>query len=120
TGGDNSFDDVVAFTEPMVMQSFDRDRPLWEFVVIEDLVGGQAALITKLHHSITDGIGAVRLLLELVDLERDPSSEPEMPPEPDVVVLNQAQRFHGALRYEASRQKNFVHRGVGAMAGMRE
>jgi diacylglycerol O-acyltransferase / wax synthase len=119
-GGHNTFDDVIAFVEPLVMQSFDRDRPLWEFVVIEDLVDGQAALITKLHHTITDGIGAVRLLLELVDLEPDPSDEPDMPPEPDIVVLNQAQRFRGALRHEAQRQKELVQRGFEVVDRLRE
>ncbi len=71
-GGRNTFDDVIAFVEPMVMQSFDRDRPLWEFVVIEDLVDGQAALITKLHHSITDGQGGIRMSVQFIDFERDP------------------------------------------------
>lgn len=118
-GGDNNFDAVIAFVEPMVTQSFERDRPLWEFVVIEDLVDGQAALITKLHHTITDGVGAVRLLLELVDLEPDPP-ELDMPPEPDIVVLNQAQRFRGALRHEAHRQKEFLQRGFEVVDRLRE
>ena len=119
-GRRNTFDDVIAFVEPMVMQSFDRDRPLWEFVVIEDLIDGQAALITKLHHTITDGIGAVRLLLELVDLEPEPLDEPDMPPEPDIVVLNQMQRFRGALRHEAQRQKALVHSGFEVVDRLRE
>jgi WS/DGAT/MGAT family acyltransferase len=88
--------------------------------VIEDLIDGQAALITKLHHTITDGIGAVTLLLELVDLEPDPSTAFEMPPEPDIVVLNQAQRFRGALRHEAQRQKEFVRRGLEVVDRLRE
>ncbi|MEO5839201.1 MAG: wax ester/triacylglycerol synthase domain-containing protein [Acidimicrobiales bacterium] len=119
-GGDNTFDDVVTFVEPMVMQSFDRDRPLWEFVVIENMVDGQAALITKLHHTITDGIGAVRLLLELVDLEPDPVDEADMPPEPDIVVLNQVQRFRSAVRHEALRQKEFVQQGFGVVDRLRD
>ena len=73
-GRDSSFDDVIALVEPMVMQSFDRDRPLWEFVVVEGLANGEAALITKLHHTITDGVGAVNLMLELIDLEADPGA----------------------------------------------
>lgn len=119
-GGHNTFDDVIAFVEPMVMQSFDRDRPLWEFVVIENMAEGQAALITKLHHTITDGIGAVRLMLELVDLEPDPSHETDMPPEPEIVVLNQGQRFRSALRHEAQRQKELVQQGFGVVDRLRE
>jgi len=52
---------------------FDRARPLWEFVVVEGLEGGRAALFQKLHHTVTDGVGGLRLSLELLDLEREPS-----------------------------------------------
>src|SRR3954470_7033767 len=51
---------------------FDRSRPLWEFTVIEGLQGGRAALLQRIHHTITDGVGGLRLSLSLVDLERDP------------------------------------------------
>lgn len=119
-GRNSTFDDVIALVEPMVMQSFDRDRPLWEFVVVEGLADDQAALITKLHHTITDGVGAVNLMLELIDLEADPASEPEMPPAPDVVVWSQRQRFQGALRHEARRQRVLVQRGLEVVDRFRE
>jgi WS/DGAT/MGAT family acyltransferase len=119
-GRRNTFDDVIMLAEPIVMQGFDRDRPLWEFVVVEGLAGGEAALITKLHHTITDGVGAVNLMLELIDLERDPDREPDMPPEPDVVVLNQRQRFHGALRHELQRQRALAQRGLDVLDRLRE
>jgi len=50
---------------------FDPDRPLWQFVVVDGLTGGRAALIEKLHHTITDGEGGVRLAMEFLDLQRD-------------------------------------------------
>ena len=50
---------------------FDRTRPLWGFTVIEGLEGGRGALFSKLHHSIADGIGAMRLSEIYIDLERD-------------------------------------------------
>lgn len=53
----------------------DRSRPLWEFTLVEGLDGDRAALIQRLHHAISDGVGAMRLSLSLVDLERDPVSE---------------------------------------------
>lgn len=55
---------------------FDRTRPLWQFVIVEGLKGGRAALIEKLHHTITDGEGGVQLSLEFLDFERD---APELP-----------------------------------------
>lgn len=50
---------------------FDRTRPLWSFTVIDGLEGGRGALFSKLHHSIADGIGAMRLSEIYIDLERD-------------------------------------------------
>src|SRR5262249_47987344 len=53
-------------------QPLDRARPLWEFTLIDGLPDGRAALLQKVHHAITDGVGALRLSLALVDFERDP------------------------------------------------
>ena len=63
------------------MQSFDRARPLWEFIVVEGLADGRAALIQKVHHSITDGVGGIKLALMLLDLERDPARDTSPIPE---------------------------------------
>ncbi len=60
----------------LVADPFDRTRPLWQFVVIEGLDGGRAALVEKLHHTIADGEGTVQLSLQFFDFERD-APEPE-------------------------------------------
>ena len=51
------------------MTAFDRARPLWEFTLVEGMAGGQSALVMKLHHSLTDGVGGMQLALLLFDLE---------------------------------------------------
>jgi WS/DGAT/MGAT family acyltransferase len=48
----------------------DRARPLWELTVVEGLAGGRAAVLQRLHHTLTDGVGGMRLLRTL--LERTP------------------------------------------------
>jgi len=58
--------------QPIASCSFDRARPLWEFTLFEGLEGGRAALAMKVHHSITDGVGGMKMLMMLFDLERDP------------------------------------------------
>ena len=63
--------------QPIASCSFDRARPLWEFTLFEGLEGGRAALAMKVHHSITDGVGGMALLTELVDLEREPEPDRE-------------------------------------------
>ena len=62
---------VLDLAEPVAMQGFDRARPLWEMYVVEGLADGRAALILKLHHAITDGVGASRSRCVMFDLERD-------------------------------------------------
>ncbi len=51
---------------------FDRTRPLWEFTLVEGLADGRVALLEKVHHAITDGVGALKLSMSLVDFEADP------------------------------------------------
>ena len=63
---------------------FDRTRPLWMFVVVEGLRGGKCALIEKLHHTITDGEGGVKLSLEFLDFSAD-APEP-LPIDPDTIA----------------------------------
>ncbi len=64
-------DEVLALAALAAMSGFDRTRPLWEFTLVEGLEGGRAAVIMKMHHSLTDGIGGVQLALALFDAEAD-------------------------------------------------
>ena len=64
----------------IVADPFDRTRPLWQFVVVEGLRGGKAALIQKMHHTITDGEGGVQLSLQFLDFERDAPPPPPIDP----------------------------------------
>lgn len=68
----------------VVADPFERTRPLWQFVIVEGLKGGRAALIEKLHHTIADGERGVELSLEFLDFERD---APE-PPMPDTAIAD--------------------------------
>jgi diacylglycerol O-acyltransferase len=54
-----------------------RERPLWEAHLIEGLRDGRVALYTKLHHSLVDGISAMRLLQSVMTTDPD---ERDMPP----------------------------------------
>jgi diacylglycerol O-acyltransferase len=81
---------------PIATAGFDRARPLWEFTLLDGLAdsdgepGERAAMVMKVHHSITDGVGGMELLLHLVDFERDaadPEDRPAVPPEEHMPAL---------------------------------
>jgi WS/DGAT/MGAT family acyltransferase len=57
----------------MAMTAFDKDRPLWEFTLVEGLAHGRAAFIQKVHHSVTDGVGGIKLARLLLDDKRNPT-----------------------------------------------
>ncbi len=68
---------VLDLATLIVADPFERTRPLWQFVVVEGMRGGKAAVIQKMHHTITDGERGVELSLQYLDFERD---APEPPP----------------------------------------
>jgi WS/DGAT/MGAT family acyltransferase len=63
---------VLDLCGTLAERPLDRARPLWEFTMIEGLPDGRAVLVQKIHHTITDGVGGLKLSLALVDFERDP------------------------------------------------
>ena len=71
----------------LVLTPFDRTRPLWEFVVIEGLEGGGAAMVQKLHHAIADGEGSIRMSEQFIDLKRD-ATEPIAPDRPAPAAID--------------------------------
>ena len=70
----------------MATEEFDRSRPLWQLHLIDDAAGDHAALLLKVSHTITDGVGGVSLLRIFDDQpfgsitipERDPADSPSL------------------------------------------
>jgi diacylglycerol O-acyltransferase / wax synthase len=80
-GGHATERDLYDLVATLSRQPFDRERPLWEFVVIEGLEGGRAAMVQRLHHTITDGEGGIRISVQFLDLERFPPVDPPVDPD---------------------------------------
>jgi WS/DGAT/MGAT family acyltransferase len=77
--------DVRALAVAIAAAPFDRRRPLWEFTVVDGLPDGRAAMVQKIHHTITDGKGGIRMSMEFIDLEREAPDPPPLdggPPTP--------------------------------------
>jgi WS/DGAT/MGAT family acyltransferase len=109
---DGTLRDVLDLAEPIAMQGFDRARPLWEVAVVEGLEGGRSALVLKLHHAITDGVGGVKLAMHLFDLDRDGTDQGPMPEVPPVNVLNPLQRLRDGFDHERRRQLGIARRSL--------
>ena len=75
-------DTVIDIARLAAMSGFDTAHPLWEFTLVEDLTGGGAAMVMKLHHSLTDGIGGMQLLLVLFDADSDAPAQGALPDSP--------------------------------------
>jgi len=54
--------DLLELTSRLHSGLLDRHRPLWEGHVIEGLQDGRFALYTKFHHSLIDGVSALKLM----------------------------------------------------------
>src|SRR5580765_7811364 len=52
------------------------ERPLWEWHLIEGLRDGRVAMYCKLHHSLVDGISAMRLLQSILSSDPDRTDMP--------------------------------------------
>ena len=72
---------LLDFAEVTLQSPLDTSRALWEGVYVEGLEGGRAALLLKLSHAITDGLGGIALFEQIYDTERNPGPRP-MPPVP--------------------------------------
>ncbi len=58
--------ELQRFVAELASRPLDPAHPLWEFQVVEDYEGG-AAVVTRIHHAIADGIALVKVLLSLTD-----------------------------------------------------
>jgi WS/DGAT/MGAT family acyltransferase len=75
---------LLDLTATLAAAPIDRARPLWEVTVVEGLEGGRTAVLQRLHHTLSDGVGGMKLLRAL--LERTPGAPPD--PDSDQTPLN--------------------------------
>jgi diacylglycerol O-acyltransferase / wax synthase len=65
--------DLLELTSLWHSSLLDRHRPLWEAYVIEGLKDGRFAVYTKMHHSLIDGVSALKLMQRAMSNDPDDS-----------------------------------------------
>ena len=75
---------VLEMARVAEMEDFDRARPLWKVTLIDRLEDGEAAVLCKFHHSLTDGVGGVQIGMTLFDLSELPGEHEPLPTPPKV------------------------------------
>jgi diacylglycerol O-acyltransferase len=104
-GGHREMDQAIAEIASIQLP---RDRPLWETWLLEGLADGGVVLVTKIHHSLADGVASAAMLAKVMNLDPDwddlnvptPAWTPErLPSRSELVIgafLDQRQQL-GAL-----------------------
>jgi len=117
--GPGTLRQLLDLAEVTLQSPLDTSRALWEAVYVEGLEGaegGRAALLIKLSHAITDGLGALALFEQIYDTEREPQPRP-MPPVPVPRDLSGEDLFRDSLRQwpatTLSTGRNWLGRAVG-------
>lgn len=86
----------------------DRHRPLWEMHLIEGIEGGRFAIYTKVHHSVLDGVAALKWM------RRSLTTDPELTDMPAAFNIPARRRSIAP----SPQGIGSVSRLVGEMAGM--
>ncbi len=106
---------VLAFARNTGMSAFDHDRPLWRITLLEGLPDGRAALVIKVHHALTDGIGGIQLAAHVVDLRREATPLGPRPPAPTPTSYGPVEMLIDTAAFGARRVAGNIRALLGAV-----
>lgn len=100
--------DLAKLAGELLSEVMDRNKPLWELYVVENVEGSRSAMVAKVHHCMVDGISGVDLMKILFDIT--PDSVP--PPKPETIKEEKPKKdtaqlflesFFGAMKETSDR-----------------
>lgn len=65
-------EELTEVAAAFISEPIDKSRPLWELLVVPEIEGGKFAVVSKLHHTLIDGVAGIEVLASLFDLEPNP------------------------------------------------
>jgi diacylglycerol O-acyltransferase len=107
---------LLDLAEVTLQSPLDTSRALWEATYVEGLEEGRSALLIKLSHAITDGLGGLALFEQVYDTEPDPEPRP-MPPVPVPRDLSGEDLLRRSLRQLPETTLVAGRRWLGSAAG---
>src|SRR3954453_9505336 len=63
--------DLAEVVDAVMSVPLERERPMWEMWIADELEDGSIGMVGKAHHCMVDGIAAVELATLVLDLEAD-------------------------------------------------
>ena len=75
--------ELTDYVQRVISRPLDRTKPLWELYLIEGMEDGLAAILTKVHHAMVDGLGAIDLASAVFDFAAEPQILTPQPWEPE-------------------------------------
>lgn len=113
----DGFEALSGVVARCLAEPFEAGRPPWEFTLVDGLEGGRGGFVARLHHSYTDGQGAVRIAMGLFDPpEPDPQAPGDTPssaghnPPGAPPLLSAIERLVSDIAYEVSAGVSAVRR----------
>jgi len=114
-GGQRQMDQAIAEIASIQLP---RDRPLWETWLLEGLADGGVVLVTKIHHSLADGVASATILGKLMNIEPDPGDlsgrRPTWVPDP---IPTSRELLEDALRDQREQLREIVPLAKRTIAG---
>lgn len=101
--GDAELEDLAGRLFSQVM---DRNKPLWQVYIVNEMSGGRGALIVRVHHALADGISGAALLKVMFDatpegmqaIPKPPVRRISPPPKEPSIVEAVGSAIHSSLK----------------------
>jgi diacylglycerol O-acyltransferase len=110
-------DEIGSLLSRVMTQRMDPGRPLWECWLCDGLPGGQWALLSKVHHSLADGVSGTDLYRLVLDPSPDPGGRSRVVDEWRPAPPQSAPAFVARGMWDAVRAPAAGVRELGAALG---